>query len=70
MDPPASLSVSVQQHLHQFQVINRLINMSILANVFMLPSCPVCHGMQCFKLCDINEKRKVWQDLFVTQFTL
>ena len=39
--------------------------MSILADVFMLPSCPVCHGIQCFKLCDINKKRKVWQDIYL-----
>ena len=32
--------------------------MSIVADVFMLPSCPGCHSIQCLKLCDINEKKK------------
>ena len=39
--------------------------MSILADVFMLLSCPECHGIQYLKLCAINEKRKVWQDNYL-----
>ena len=39
--------------------------MSILADVFMLLRCPGCHSIQCFKLCQINEKRKVWQDIYL-----
>ena len=41
----------------------RLIDMSILADVFMLLSCPGCHSIQCLKLSDINEKGAVWQDI-------
>ena len=37
--------------------------MLILADVFMLLSYPGYHSIQCFKLCEINEKRKVWQDI-------
>ena len=56
MDPPASLSVSVTAS----SLISgyRFIDMSILADVFMLLSCPGCHGIQCLKLFDINEKKK------------
>ena len=32
--------------------------MLILADVFMLLSYPRCHGIQYFKLCDINEKKR------------
>ena len=39
--------------------------MSILADVFMLLSYPGYHSIQCFKLCEINEKRKVWQDIYL-----
>ena len=40
--------------------------MSILADIFMLLSCPGCHGIQCFKLFDINlKKKKVWQDIYL-----
>ena len=42
--------------------------MPILADVFMLLSCPGCHGIQCFKLRDINEKKKgLARHLFPTQ---
>ena len=39
--------------------------MSILADVFMLLSYPGCHSIQCFKLCEINEKIKVWQEIYL-----
>ena len=45
--------------------------MPILADAFMLLSCPGCHGIQCFNFCDINEKRKerlLAKLLFATQF--
>ena len=39
--------------------------MSSLADVFKIFSCPGCHGIQCLKLYDINEKkRKVLHCLF------
>ena len=44
--------------------------MPILADVFMLLSCPVCHDIQCFKLCDINEKRKVGKTFICNSVTL
>ena len=34
------------------------MDVSILADVFMLISCPGYHSIQCLKLCDINEKKK------------
>ena len=49
MDPPAS-SVTASSRISGYQ----LIDMSILANAFMLLSCPGCHDIQCLKLCDIN----------------
>ena len=57
-DQPASLSVSVTESSPISGY--RLIDMLILADVVMLLSCPGWHGIQCLKLCDINEKRKVW----------
>ena len=42
--------------------------MSILADIFMLLSCPGCHGIQCFKLFDINLKKKgLARHIFATQ---
>ena len=32
--------------------------MTILAGVFFLLCRAGCHGIQCFKLCDINEKKE------------
>ena len=32
--------------------------MSVLADSFILLSFPGCHGIQCYKLCDINGKKK------------
>ena len=55
MDRLASLFVFVT--MSSLPILGyRLINMLILADVFMLLSCHECHGFQCFKLCDINEK--------------
>ena len=31
----------------------------------MVLSAPGCHDIQCFKLFDITEKRKVWQDIYL-----
>ena len=59
MDPPASLFVPTAAS----SPILRLIDMSILADVFMLLSCPGYHSIQCIKLNDINEKKPVWQDI-------
>ena len=40
------------------------MDVSILADVFMLISCPGYHSIQCLKLCDINERKKnVWQGI-------
>ena len=52
MDPPSSLFVRVttSSRISEYQ----LIDMSILANVFMPLSCPGCHDIQCLKLYDIN----------------
>ena len=36
----------------------RLMDMSILAEVFTLLSCPGCKGVQCLQLSDINEQKK------------
>ena len=36
-----------------------LIDISILADVFMLLSCPGCHSIQYLAFFDINEKKKV-----------
>ena len=42
--------------------------MLILADVFMLLSCPGCHGIQYFNFCGINEKKKgLARHLFATQ---
>ena len=54
-------SAIAPKHHHQLQDIDRLIDMSILVDVFMLVSCPGCHGIRCFELCGINEKKRVWQ---------
>ena len=62
MDPPASLSLHVTTA--PLQILGyQLIDMSILADLFMLLSCPGCSGIQCLKLFDINEKRKVSQNI-------
>ena len=55
-NPPASLSLptTTSSPISGY----RLIDMSILADVFMLSSCLGCHSIQCLKLCDINEKKK------------
>ena len=40
----------------------------LLVDVFMLVSCLECHGIQCFELCGINEKKKsLARNLFATQ---
>ena len=57
MDPPASLFLHVTTA--PLQILGyQLIDMSILADLFMLLSCPGCSGIQCLKLCDINEKKE------------
>ena len=43
---------------------------SILADVFMQLSCHGCHVIQCFKNCDINEKRHLARHLLATQLLL
>ena len=43
---------------------------SILPDVFMQLSCHGCHVIQCFKHCDINEKRHLARHLFATQLLL
>ena len=43
------------------------MDVSILADVFMLISCPGYHSIQCLKLCDINEKKKTFGKAFATQ---
>ena len=48
------LSVTVSSSVSRYQ----LIDMSILADVFMVLSCPGYRGIQCHKLFDINEKQK------------
>ena len=55
MDPPASLSVptTASSPISRY----RLINMLIIADLFMLLGFPECHSIQCLKLCDINEKK-------------
>ena len=42
------------------------MDVSILAGVFMLISCPGYHSIQCLKLCDINEKKKTFGKAFAT----
>ena len=37
--------------------------MSVLDDIFMLLTCPGYHAIQYLELSDINEKRKVWQDI-------
>ena len=63
MDPPSSLSVSVtaSSPISECRSINRHVNF----DVYPVLSCPVCHSIQCFKHCDINEERKVWQDVYL-----
>ena len=56
MDLPASLSVSVTASSPVSGY--RLIDMSILTDVFMVLSFPGCRRIQCHKLFDINEKQK------------
>ena len=64
MDPPESLTVRLTTASSPISGY-RLIDMSILTDEFLLLSCPGCHGIQCLKLCDNNEKkRKVWQDIY------
>ena len=53
MDPPAS-SVTTSSPISRYL----LIGMSILADVFMLLSCPGCHSIQHLKFFDMNEKKK------------
>ena len=36
----------------------RLIDLSLLAEVFCILSCPGCHGTNCLQLFDFNEKKK------------
>ena len=36
----------------------RLIDMSILSNVFQILCCPECHGTNCLLLNEVNEKKK------------
>ena len=62
--------LQVQKHHQQLEDINRLMETSILADVFMQLSCHGCHGIQCFKHCDINEKRHLARHLFATQLLL
>ena len=65
MDLPASLSVptTASSPISGY----RLIDMSILAGVFMLLSCPGCPSIQCLKLCDIDEKKERFGKTFTTQ---
>ena len=37
----------------------------LLVDLFMLVSCPGCHGIQCFELCGINEKKKEFGKKFI-----
>ena len=57
MDPPVSLSLSVTESspISEYWLI---YDRSVLVDVFMLLSCPGCHDIQYFKLCDINGKKK------------
>ena len=57
MDPPESLTVRLTTASSPISGY-RLIDMSILTDEFLLLSCPGCHGIQCLKLCDNNEKKK------------
>ena len=34
------------------------MDVSVLTGVFMLLSCPGCHGIQCLQIFDKNEKKK------------
>ena len=55
MDPPASLSVptTASSPISRY----RLINMLIIADLFILLGFPGCHSIQCLKLFDINNKK-------------
>ena len=57
MDPPESLTVRLTTASSPISGY-RLIDKSILTDEFLLVSCPGCHGIQCLKLCDNNEKKK------------
>ena len=65
MDPPGSLSVptTVSSPISGY----RLIDMSILADLFMLLSCPRCHSILCVKRFDINEKKERFGKTSATQ---
>ena len=60
MDPSASLSlpVTASSPISGY----RLIDMSVLADAFMLLSCPECDSIHYLKLCDIRDKQKPLQD--------
>lgn len=45
---------ATNQNVHGY----RFIDMSILASIFNVVSCPECHGVQCLKLSDIESKKK------------
>ena len=55
MNPPVSLSAqtTVSSPISRYP----LINMLIIADLFMLLGFPECHSIHCLKLCDINEKK-------------
>ena len=63
MDPPTPLFVPTTAS----SPISRLINMSVLADVFMLLSCPGCHSIQYIKLNDTSMKKDRFGKTFAAQ---